>query len=79
MTRLAPTLTTDRLVLRPQTPGDFPAHAALMASDRTRAMGDPHPERVTRGDFCAEALRQPGNGNADDHVNRDDPLLEDTR
>ena len=50
MTRLAPTLTTDRLVLRPQTPGDFPASLALLAS-----------------------------GNPDDHVNRYDPLSEDTR
>jgi RimJ/RimL family protein N-acetyltransferase len=36
-----PTLTTDRLVLRPHEAADFEPYAALMASERARHMGGP--------------------------------------
>ena len=38
----APTLTTERLTLRPMRAGDFPAYAALMASPRAVYMGGPY-------------------------------------
>lgn len=51
----APTLSTQRLRLRPMAPGDFPAYAALMASDRAVGMGGPFGERAARGMFCHDA------------------------
>ena len=37
-----PTLTTDRLTLRPYARGDFDAYAAFLASDRATLMGAPY-------------------------------------
>jgi len=47
-----PTLTTDRLILRPPVYEDFPQYAALMASDRARYMGGPYDEKIAWGMFC---------------------------
>jgi hypothetical protein len=46
---IAPTLSTERLTLRPATMADFPAYAAFVTSDRARFMGGPHnaPKRGT--------------------------------
>ena len=38
---MIPTLTTDRLTLRPYSLADFPAYAACLASPRARFMGGP--------------------------------------
>jgi len=51
---MIPTLTTQRLTLRPMTPQDWPAYAALMASDRARHMGGPHAPREAWGMFCSD-------------------------
>jgi len=51
----APTLTTERLTLRALREADFPAYAALMASDRSRYMGGPFDERAAWGMFCHDA------------------------
>ena len=55
MTMLAPTLTTERLVLRPMRHGDFPAYAALMASPRATYMGGPYDTAAAWGLFCHDA------------------------
>ncbi len=39
---VTPTLTTDRLTLRPQRLDDFEAYSELLTSDRCRFMGGPH-------------------------------------
>lgn len=52
LTRPIPTLTTDRLTLRPPVAGDFPAYEQLFASPRSRHIGGPHGTRVTWGKFC---------------------------
>ena len=39
---IAPTLHTERLVLRPAVMADFDAYAAFLATDRARYMGGPH-------------------------------------
>lgn len=49
-----PTLTTERLVLRPPVAGDFPDYAALMASPRAGFMGGPFDRRAAWGMFCAD-------------------------
>ena len=47
-----PTLTTERLILRPPAFDDFPAYEALWASPRSRYMGGPYDSFVTWGLFC---------------------------
>ena len=51
----APTLTTERLTLRPMRAGDFPAYAALMASPRAAYMGGPYDTAAAWGLFCHDA------------------------
>jgi|JI8StandDraft_2_1071088.scaffolds.fasta_scaffold09899_3 RimJ/RimL family protein N-acetyltransferase len=51
----APVLTTERLRLRPMVPGDWPAYAALMASDRACHMGGPFDTPAAWGLFCHDA------------------------
>jgi RimJ/RimL family protein N-acetyltransferase len=55
MTTTTPTLRTERLMLRPMRPGDFPAYAALMASARAGSMGGPFDTRDAWGLFCHDA------------------------
>jgi RimJ/RimL family protein N-acetyltransferase len=50
-----PTLTTERLTLRPLREADFPAYGAFMASDRSRYMGGPFDTRAAWGMFCHDA------------------------
>lgn len=47
-----PTLETARLVLRPPEPADFPAFAAMMASERAAMMGGPFGTAGAWGAFC---------------------------
>jgi len=47
-----PTLTTERLVLRPPVFADFPAYEALWASPRSRYMGGPYDTFAAWGLFC---------------------------
>ena len=47
-----PTLTTDRLILRPPVSADFAAYEALWASPRSRYMGGPHNSFAAWGLFC---------------------------
>ncbi|SHJ13198.1 GNAT family N-acetyltransferase [Wenxinia saemankumensis] len=49
---MIPTLTTDRLTLRPFAMGDFPAYAAFLASDEAVYMDGPHGEETAWGWFC---------------------------
>ncbi len=51
----APTLTTDRLTLRPLRYEDFPAFAAFLASDRSRHMGGPYDHARAWLWFCSDA------------------------
>jgi RimJ/RimL family protein N-acetyltransferase len=51
MTAAPPTLATARLVLRPPVAADFPALAAMLASDRARWMGGPYDLRGAWGLF----------------------------
>ncbi len=48
----APTLTTERLTLRPMREADFPAYRDLMASPRSIYMGGPVEPRFAWGMFC---------------------------
>ena len=52
MTRTVPTLTTERLTLRPMRADDFDAYAAMMASPRSAFMGGPCDTRAAWGMFC---------------------------
>jgi RimJ/RimL family protein N-acetyltransferase len=52
---MAPALSTARLDLRPMTPADFPAYAALMAGPRAVHMGGPFDARGAWGLFCHDA------------------------
>jgi RimJ/RimL family protein N-acetyltransferase len=52
---MAPHLDTPRLALRPMTPADFPAYAALMAGPRARHMGGPFDTGSAWGLFCHDA------------------------
>lgn len=45
-------LDTQRLALRPQSPDDFEAYAAFLASDRSAGMGGPFDRRAAWGMFC---------------------------
>lgn len=47
-----PTLTTERLILRPPVMADFVAYEALMASPRSSGMGGPFDTRAAWGLFC---------------------------
>jgi RimJ/RimL family protein N-acetyltransferase len=47
-----PTLTTQRLTLRPAVAQDFAAYERLMASERARGMGGPYSRRAAWGMFC---------------------------
>lgn len=47
-----PTLTTERLILRPPVFDDFAGYAKLMASPRARYMGGPFDTRAAWGMFC---------------------------
>ena len=49
-----PTLTTERLTLRPIAPGDFDRFAAFLASSRSERMGGPYGVREGWGIFCHE-------------------------
>jgi RimJ/RimL family protein N-acetyltransferase len=53
-TRLAPTLATERLVLRPIVLDDFAEYAKLMASPRSKYMGGPFSMAGAWGLFCHE-------------------------
>ena len=52
--RAAPTLRTERLVLRPHTREDWPDYAAFMASDRAVHMGGPFDAQQAWGWFCSD-------------------------
>lgn len=54
MPRIAPTLTTERLILRPITLDDFPSYERLMASPRSVYMGGPFDQAAAWGLFCHE-------------------------
>lgn len=49
---MIPTLTTERLTLRPPVFADFSAYEALWASPRSRYMGGPHKTFAAWGLFC---------------------------
>lgn len=49
---MIPTLTTERLILRPPVFADFPALEALLASPRSRYMGGPYDTFAAWGLFC---------------------------
>lgn len=51
----APTLETDRLILRPMSLDDWSAYKKLMGSERARYMGGPFSERDAWGMFCHDA------------------------
>lgn len=53
----APTLTTDRLTLRPLQYADFPAYAAFLATDRAWGMGGPHGVRTAWEYFCNDTAQ----------------------
>ncbi|WP_428687830.1 GNAT family N-acetyltransferase [Roseibium sp.] len=55
----APTLETERLILRPMTMADWPEYAALMRSDSARFMGGPHSGDAAWGMFCHDAAQWP--------------------
>ena len=54
MQTMAPTLTTERLTLRPIRLDDFDKFAALWASPRSEGMGGPFGTREAWGIFCHE-------------------------
>jgi len=47
-----PTLTTERLLLRPPVEGDFDAYYQMMATPRSRYMGGPYAKSAAWGAFC---------------------------
>jgi RimJ/RimL family protein N-acetyltransferase len=49
-----PTLTTERLILRPLKAADFDAFGAFLASERSRFMGGPYEGWAAWGMFCHE-------------------------
>lgn len=49
-----PTLTTERLVLRPMSSDDWPPYSMFMASQRARHMGGPFSTKIAWGMFCAD-------------------------
>ena len=50
--KAVPTLATERLILRPPVEADFPAYAALWASNRATHMGGPYDTAAAWGLFC---------------------------
>lgn len=50
---MIPTLTTERLTLRPPHMDDMPPYAAIMQSPRAASMGGPFTEEEAWLDFCA--------------------------
>jgi RimJ/RimL family protein N-acetyltransferase len=54
---MIPTLTTERLVLRPPVFADFDAYARLMASERAIHMGGPFDTRQAWGMFCSDTVQ----------------------
>ncbi|MCS6758125.1 MAG: GNAT family N-acetyltransferase [Candidatus Devosia euplotis] len=54
-----PSLTTERLHLRPPVYDDFLAYAALMQSDRASYMGGPFDQRAAWGMFCNNIAQWP--------------------
>jgi len=54
-----PELETERLILRAQRIDDFPAYAALMASQRSVFMGGPFDERTAWGMFTSDLAMWP--------------------
>ncbi|NND19181.1 MAG: GNAT family N-acetyltransferase [Silicimonas sp.] len=50
-----PVLTTERLTLRPQEIGDWPAFRDLMAGPRAHHMGGPFGESTAWGMFCSDS------------------------
>ena len=54
-----PTLTTERLLLRPPVADDFDDYAALMRSDRAIHMGGPFDQRAAWGMFCNDIAQWP--------------------
>ncbi len=55
----APTLTTERLTLRPIGLGDFDKFAMFLASSRSTGMGGPYATREAWGIFCHEVALWP--------------------
>ncbi len=55
----APTLETERLLLRPMRMEDWPDYLDLMRSDRSRYMGGPMPETAAWGLFCQDVAQWP--------------------
>lgn len=49
---MIPSLTTERLTLRPPTMADYPAYAVFLASDRSTCMGGPFDTFAAWGLFC---------------------------
>lgn len=56
---IAPTLTTQRLVLRPLQMADFAAYAGFLATQRSRFMGGPHDARTAWSWFCNDTAQWP--------------------
>ena len=54
---IIPTLSTDRLRLRPPIFDDFRDYAAMMRSDRAVYMGGPFDERSAWGMFCSDTAQ----------------------
>lgn len=54
-----PSLTTQRLLLRPMTFADWPAYLSLMSSARSRFMGGPFATRAAWGMFCSDMAQWP--------------------
>ena len=52
-----PTLTTERLVLRPMTMADFPKYRDFVTSDRTQYMSGPHDAATAWHWFCADVAQ----------------------
>jgi RimJ/RimL family protein N-acetyltransferase len=55
----APTLTTDRLTLRPHRMDDFPVYADFLGSDRARYMDGPLDRTAAWGWFCDAVAHWP--------------------
>lgn len=51
-----PTITTDRLTLRPYRRDDFPTYAAFLATDRAKYMGGPYDEREAWAWFTTDTV-----------------------
>ena len=54
---IPPTLTTERLVLRPATMADFPAYRGFVTSDRAGFMGGPHDAATAWNWFCNDTAQ----------------------